>query len=78
LLETHQLGMGNLERYVSEVGARPDDVIVEDYWLVIPSTMEEGNATLQVGLLSWAPPGVVSAAHNTVELTSLQVDGAGE
>jgi hypothetical protein len=49
-LETHELGFGNLARYHAEVQPITGQVIVEDYWLVIPSTTEPGEHMLEVGL----------------------------
>jgi len=39
-LEAPPLGMGNLERYVREVRPEYDDLIVEDYWIVLPMQEE--------------------------------------
>ncbi|MGD2252138.1 MAG: DUF2723 domain-containing protein [Anaerolineales bacterium] len=49
-LESHELGFGNLARYHAEVQPITGQVIVEDYWLVIPSTAEAGEHVLEVGL----------------------------
>jgi hypothetical protein len=48
-LERHELGFGNLARYVQEFGPVRNSVVVEDYWLVVPSTVEPGECVLQVG-----------------------------
>jgi hypothetical protein len=48
LLETHTLGFGNLDRYQKEVGSIIGQTIVEDYAIVIPSTLEEGDYPLTV------------------------------
>lgn len=45
-LETHDIGFGNLERYQSEVDPVQGRIIVEDYWLVIPSTTPAGSHAL--------------------------------
>ncbi len=47
VLETHTLGFGNLQRYVEESG-RIDGAVVEDYWVVIPSTQVPGSASFSV------------------------------
>ncbi len=47
-LETHELGFGNLKRYNAEVRRVTDGVIVEDYWLVIPSTIQPGSHGLDI------------------------------
>ena len=49
-LEAHELGLGNLTRYVQQVRPLQGGVIVEDYWIVVPSTLAPGNHPLQVGL----------------------------
>jgi hypothetical protein len=46
VLEQHEVGFGLLERYQREVGLQVGDVIVERYYLVIPSTQKVGNAPL--------------------------------
>ncbi len=51
-LEAHELGFGNLGRYMAEVRPwRPGDTLVEDYWLVIPSTISGGEIDLRMGVL---------------------------
>jgi hypothetical protein len=47
-IEIHDLGFGNLERYQAEVGPVLKRVILEDYWLVVPSTIPEGIHELTV------------------------------
>jgi hypothetical protein len=49
-LEIHEPGMGNLPRYIQEFRPPRDGVLVEDYWVVVPRTMEAGSALLTVGL----------------------------
>jgi len=51
ILEAHELGFGNLARYHKEVGISKDSVIVEDYWLVVPSTTPAGTHDLKLRLL---------------------------
>jgi hypothetical protein len=51
LLESHDLGFGNLERYQREVGSIDDQTIVEDYFIVIPSSIPEGEYPLIVSIL---------------------------
>ena len=51
ILEAHELGFGNLTRYQREVGISEDSVLVEDYWLVIPSTTPAGTHDLNIRLL---------------------------
>lgn len=41
-LETHILGFGNLDRFQREMGPFLDQIVVEDYSIVIPSTIPEG------------------------------------
>jgi hypothetical protein len=47
-LETHEIGLGNLVRYEAEVGSVLHHTIVEDYWVVIPSTTSTGAHVLAV------------------------------
>jgi hypothetical protein len=63
-LERHEIGFGNLSRYSAEIGPVAGRVVVEDYWLVIPSTVTEGEHALTVG---------VGDMKETVELLRLTV-----
>jgi hypothetical protein len=45
-LEVHSLGFGNLERYLHQTGS--NGIVVEDYWLVIPSTTPAGPQELSI------------------------------
>jgi hypothetical protein len=47
-LEAHQLGLGNAARYAQSTGIRPGATLVEDYWVVIPSTLAPGDYPLIV------------------------------
>jgi hypothetical protein len=47
ILETHALGFDNLQRYVAE-GGQVNGAVVEDYWIVIPSMVAPGAASLSV------------------------------
>ena len=49
-LETHELGFGNLDRYRREVGPILGQTIVEDYSIVIPSTIPEGEYPFTVSI----------------------------
>jgi hypothetical protein len=48
-LETHAIGFGNLPRYQAEVGPVAGRIVVEDFWLVIPSTTSAGTHRLTIG-----------------------------
>ncbi len=63
-LATHELGFGNLQRYDSEVKAVADGVIVEDYWLVIPSTVQPGSHTLNIQ---------IQGIENSLEIGAIDV-----
>ncbi|MFQ6013965.1 MAG: DUF2723 domain-containing protein [Anaerolineae bacterium] len=52
--EMHELGFGNLPRYVQEFNPRQDGFVVEEYSLVIPSTTAPGPQTLSIGLVDLA------------------------
>jgi hypothetical protein len=49
-LETHELGLGNLTRYIQQFQPSPDGIVVEDYEVVVPSLLQSGDYTLRVGL----------------------------
>jgi hypothetical protein len=67
-LESHELGLGNLARYLQAVRPLGDGLIVEDYWVVIPSTVKPGNYPLRVSLQSplpaWAAEGTPPATSH--------------
>lgn len=66
--ETHNLGFGNLERYVQEVRPLSDGLVVEEYDLVILSSTEPGEHTLRVGVDGLAGAGeFLDLATITVE-----------
>lgn len=50
VLETHEPGMGNLQRVSQITQPSPDDMLVEEYWVVVPSTTEAGTAMLSIGV----------------------------
>jgi hypothetical protein len=50
LLESHELGLGNLQRYLAEVKPGRTDVIVESYAVVVPATVTPGEYPLTVSL----------------------------
>lgn len=56
-LEAHELGLGNLARYAQEFHPPRDSAIVEDYTVVVPSLLAQGDYTLRVGLLEPFRPG---------------------
>jgi hypothetical protein len=63
-LERHQIGFGNLGRYRVEVGPLARQVIIDDYWVVVPSTLATGSHSLTVRLAASSP---------TVEITMVTV-----
>jgi MFS family permease len=63
-LETHELGFGNLPRYATEIGSVTDGVIVEDYWLVVPSTVQPGPHTLNIQ---------IQGSEKSLEIGSVEV-----
>lgn len=74
LLESHQPGMGNLERYVGQFGASDDGVIVEDYWVVIPSTVTAEESLLQVGLMRFTLETRGMSLSSVVDLAVLRLE----
>jgi hypothetical protein len=47
-LEQHEIGFSQLERYAQEVGLSAEEVIVEKYAIVIPSTVTPGTWMLNI------------------------------
>lgn len=50
ILESHTLGFGHLPRYAESYQPTQGGVIVEDYWVVIPSTLEAGHWPLIISV----------------------------
>jgi hypothetical protein len=50
VLETHELGVGNLQRAAREVRSLRQGVVVEDYAVVVPRGAEPGSTTLSIGV----------------------------
>jgi hypothetical protein len=63
-LEQHEIGFGNLGRYQAEVGPLAGRVIVDDYWVVVPSTIAAGSHDLTVRL---------AGSSSVVEVASVAV-----
>lgn len=63
-LETHELGFGNLKRYDSEIRSVIGSVIIEDYWVVIPSTIRPGSHALTIQ---------IQGIGETVEIAGIEV-----
>jgi len=75
-LEAHPLGLGNLQRYRQEIQPAPDEVIVETYSVVVPSTLSPGGYPLTVGLQSSFAPsfgGQSQPPSETLTLTQVKV-----
>ena len=72
-VEQHTLGFGNLKRYADEFRPPKDSVVVEEYWLVVPSTTELGEVVLQVGTTS----ALFGGETELVNLTTLEVEEGG-
>jgi hypothetical protein len=74
-LEQHELGLGNWQRYVTEVRPAHSDLIVESYAVVVPATVTPGQYPLTVGLQSWWPQnyadGAVEAQTETLTLAEI-------
>jgi hypothetical protein len=49
-LEAHSLGLGDLARYVQTVRPDRDELVVEDYWIVLPYQAQEGTYPLEIAL----------------------------
>jgi len=50
VLEAHDPGLGNLQRYVEEYRPPSQSIVVEDYLLVVPSYAPLGSQSLSVSL----------------------------
>ncbi len=73
-LEAHQIGFGNLARYVKECHPPRDGIVVEDYWAVIPSQIPGGTQTLTVALREPLRPGREGVSPiASVELTTVNL-----
>lgn len=72
-LEQHEVGFGLLERYAREVGLKQGDVIMERYWLVIPSNVELGVQTLTIRLADLGVPSTSSGRATAQTLATLQI-----
>ena len=78
-LEVHEIGLGNIRRYVQEFRPPLDGIIVEDYSIVIPSTVETGDYGLRIGLLEPFSPGKgVEFKGPAFELGTIHVQGGVE
>ncbi len=64
-LEAHPLGMGLLDRWQAEFGPVGERILVEDYWVVVPSTAEAGESALAVSV----EPGGASTAVGSIQIT---------
>ena len=56
-----------------QFGAAPNGVIVEDYWIVVPSTLTAEQGLLQVGLARFAPETRTLEIEPVTELIELQI-----
>jgi hypothetical protein len=63
-LESHPIGMGLLDRWQAEFGTVGDRTVVEDYWVVIPSTANAGEPMLSVS----AEPGGAPVPVVTIQI----------
>jgi len=50
-LEVHDLGFGNLPRYVAETSPPRSGIVVEEYAVVVPSSLESAAYELRVGVV---------------------------
>ncbi|MBI5651816.1 MAG: DUF2723 domain-containing protein, partial [Chloroflexi bacterium] len=57
-LETHDLGFGNLARYAREARTSRENIIVEEFDLVIPSHLKRGAHPLKIGVTEFADKGI--------------------
>ncbi len=69
-LETHDLGFGNLPRYLREMRVPRAPIVVEEYDLVLPSHLKKGAHAFRIGLAEFSPTGI---EMRWVEVGSVQV-----
>jgi len=50
-LEVHDLGFGNLPRYVAETSPPRSGIVVEEYAVIVPSSLESAAYELRVGVV---------------------------
>jgi hypothetical protein len=72
-LEAHDLGLGNLQRYVEEYNPPRQGIVVEDYLVVVPSHIPLGSQTLNVGLQRPFRFGGESEVEEFIELAEVVV-----
>jgi hypothetical protein len=72
-LEAHNLGLGNLQRYVDEYHPPRDSFVVEDYLAVVPSHTSPGSQTLSVSLQKPFRFGEETEEAEVIELTEVVV-----
>jgi hypothetical protein len=64
VLESHQLGFGNLSRATAALEPEPGSIVVEQYQVVIPSTMAAGDYPVVISI------GDTSVVIDTITLTA--------
>ncbi len=72
-LEQHEVGFGLLSRYAQEVGIDEEDLIVDRYAVIIPSTVQPGEYTLTLSPQAGQSQGVLqpgSATLGTLEVVN--------
>jgi len=72
-LEAHDLGLGNLQRYVEEYRPPRQGIVVEDYLLVVPSHTPLGSQTLSVSLQRPFRFGEEAEVSEVIKLTQVVV-----
>jgi hypothetical protein len=69
--ETHTLGFGLIRRYQQERRLAPGDVIVEDYDLVVMSSLPKGEHTLRLATCDFGTFG--AKTEEWLELAEIRV-----
>jgi len=67
-LAQYEVGFGNLARYHREVGIKPTDMIIDEFDLVIPSTVPAGDWDIKISTVDF-----LSQNTDTIRLTTLRV-----
>jgi hypothetical protein len=71
MLEQHEVGFGLLSRYAKEVGISPDELIVDRYAVVIPSTVPPGQYTLTLSPQAGQSQAVLASASATLGIVDV-------
>lgn len=61
ILESHELGLGNLRRYLAEVATPADGLIVEDFDVTVPALLPAGTHPVHIGVTQFTATTITTA-----------------